>query len=847
MKEKFKVTGMTCSACSSRVEKTVSKLEGTDQVSVNLLTGTMQVSYDDNLIDDGKIIEAVEKAGYGASLDSGDAPSTTGKAEAEEASKAAFDEAKQMKHRLIWSVVLLVPLMYVSMGHMLTGKHMPDQPLTMVLLQVVFLIPIVVLNKKYFLKGFPSLFRGSPNMDSLIAMGSAAAIIYGVFAIFRMTTGYETGNMDLVHRYAGDIYFESAAMILTLITVGKYLETRSKGKTSQAIEKLMNLAPKTATVERNGIEVEIPAGELVTGDILVIRPGESIAADGEIISGTTSIDESAITGESIPVEKQPGDKAVSATINKTGFIKVRCEKVGDDTTISQIIRLVDEASASKAPIARMADKIAGIFVPVVIGIAIIAAVIWLIAGAGFEFALSIGISVLVISCPCALGLATPVAIMVGTGKGAENGILIKSGEALETAHSVDTVVMDKTGTITEGKPKVTDVLNFDIDQNQLIEIASGLESGSEHPLAEAVMEYAGVKGIRPAEAEHFEAVFGRGIKASIDGKAYLAGNAALMGEAGIDTAAIQTTLNDLADQGKTPLIFAGADKVIGVIAVADVEKASSREAIEAFADMKIDVVMLTGDNKRTAEALRKRLHIPKVIAEVLPSDKEKHIAALQAEGHKVAMIGDGINDAPALAKADVGIAIGAGTDVAIESADAVLMRNDLLDAVTAVRLSKSVIKNIKENLFWAFFYNTIGIPLAAGVLYPMFELKLSPMFGAAAMSLSSVCVVLNALRLKRFKVKRSPAQEAAREQMIVRSESAEEPRRNEEMKYELLIQGMMCGHCQKHVNDALSAMEGVSAVEVNLDSGLASVTAEKEISMDTFASVIEDAGYTLVK
>ena len=729
---------MTCSACSSRVEKTVSKLEGTDQVSVNLLTGTMQVSYDDNLIDDGKIIEAVEKAGYGASLDSGDAPSTTGKAEAEEASKAAFDEAKQMKHRLIWSVVLLVPLMYVSMGHMLTGKHMPDQPLTMVLLQVVFLIPIVVLNKKYFLKGFPSLFRGNPNMDSLIAMGSAAAIIYGVFAIFRMTTGYETGNMDLVHRYAGDIYFESAAMILTLITVGKYLETRSKGKTSQAIEKLMNLAPKTATVERNGIEVEIPAGELVTGDILVIRPGESIAADGEIISGTTSIDESAITGESIPVEKQPGDKAVSATINKTGFIKVRCEKVGDDTTISQIIRLVDEASASKAPIARMADKIAGIFVPVVIGIAIIAAVIWLIAGAGFEFALSIGISVLVISCPCALGLATPVAIMVGTGKGAENGILIKSGEALETAHSVDTVIMDKTGTITEGKPKVTDVLNFDIDQNQLIEIASGLESGSEHPLAEAVMEYAGVKGIRPAEAEHFEAVFGRGIKASIDGKAYLAGNAALMGEAGIDTAAIQTTLNDLADQGKTPLIFAGADKVIGVIAVADVEKASSREAIEAFADMKIDVVMLTGDNKRTAEALRKRLHIPKVIAEVLPSDKEKHIAALQAEGHKVAMIGDGINDAPALAKADVGIAIGAGTDVAIESADAVLMRNDLLDAVTAVRLSKSVIKNIKENLFWAFFYNTIGIPLAAGALYPMFELKLSPMFGAAAMSLSSV-------------------------------------------------------------------------------------------------------------
>lgn len=847
MKEKFKVTGMTCSACSSRVEKTVSKLEGTDQVSVNLLTGTMQVNYDDNLIDGEKIIRAVEKAGYGASVDSGEsAAAKSSGTGADEASRATLDEAKQMKRRLIWSVVLLVPLMYVSMGHMLTGKHMPDQPLTMVLLQVVFLIPIVVLNKKYFLKGFPSLFRGSPNMDSLIAMGSAAAILYGAFAIFRMTAGYETGNMDLVHRYAGDIYFESAAMILTLITVGKYLETRSKGKTSQAIEKLMNLAPKTAHVERNGVEVEIPTGELTIGDVLVVRPGESIAADGEIISGTTSIDEAAITGESIPVEKQPGDKAVSATINKTGFIKIRCEKVGDDTTISQIIRLVDEASASKAPIARMADKIAGIFVPVVIGIALVAAVVWLIAGAGFEFALSIGISVLVISCPCALGLATPVAIMVGTGKGAENGILIKSGEALETAHSVDTVVMDKTGTITEGKPKVTDVINFDIEQKKLIEIASGLESGSEHPLAEAVMEYAGVKGVKPVQAENFEAVFGRGVKASFGGKGYLAGNALLMGEAGVDVSAVQKTLDDLADQGKTPLIFAEENRVIGIIAVADVEKASSREAIEAFADMKIDVVMLTGDNKRTAEALRKRLHIPKVIAEVLPSDKEKHIAALQAEGHKVAMIGDGINDAPALAKADVGIAIGAGTDVAIESADAVLMRNDLLDAVTAVRLSKAVIKNIKENLFWAFFYNTIGIPLAAGVLYPMFALKLSPMFGAAAMSLSSVCVVLNALRLKRFKVKRSPAQEAAREEILIKSEDAGEPRRNEEMKYELMIQGMMCGHCQKHVSDALNAMEGVTA-EVNLDSGVATVTSEKEISMDAFASVIEDAGYTLVR
>ena len=518
----------------------------------------------------------------------------------------------------------------------------------------------------------------------------------------------------------------------------------------------MNLAPKTARVERNGKEMEISAAELVSGDILLVRPGESIAADGEIISGTTSIDESAITGESIPVEKQPGDRAVSATINKNGFIRVRCDKVGEDTTISQIIRLVDEASASKAPIARMADKIAGIFVPAVIIIAVVAAAIWLISGAGFEFALSIGISVLVISCPCALGLATPVAIMVGTGKGAENGILIKSGEALETAHSIDTVVMDKTGTITEGKPRVTDAAVFCADERQLLETAAALEAGSEHPLAEAIMEYTEVKGIKPSPAGEFEALFGRGVRGRVGERNCFAGNLALMEENQIPVSdEVQSRLNDFADQGKTPLIFASEGKVIGIIAVADVEKESSREAIAAFEKMNIDVVMLTGDNKRTAEALRKRLRIPKVIAEVLPSDKEKHIAALQAEGHKVAMIGDGINDAPALAKADVGIAIGAGTDVAIESADAVLMRNDLLDAVTAVKLSRAVIKNIKENLFWAFFYNTIGIPLAAGVLYPTLGLKLSPMFGAAAMSLSSVCVVLNALRLRRFKAEKT--------------------------------------------------------------------------------------------
>lgn len=844
MKEKFRVTGMTCSACSARVEKTVSQLSGVKAVSVNLLTGTMQADFDESQIDDKSIITAVEKAGYGAFSEKPENSISESTANtAGRASEAVLDETRQMKRRLIWSVVLLIPMMYFSMGHMLRGEHVDmEHPLTNILAQVLFLIPIIFLNRKYYVKGFPSLFRGNPNMDSLIALGSAAAVLYGTFAIFRIVHGFETGDLDLVYRYAGDVYFESAAMILTLITVGKYLETRSKGKTSQAIEKLMNMAPKTARIEREGKEMEIPAADLVKGDILLIRPGESIAADGEIISGTTSIDESALTGESIPVEKQAGDRAVSATINKSGFIRVRCDRVGNDTTISQIIKLVDEASASKAPIARTADKIAGIFVPVVIAIAAVAAVVWFISGSGFEFALSIGISVLVISCPCALGLATPVAIMVGTGKGAENGILIKSGEALEAAHCVDTVVMDKTGTITEGQPKVTDVKTFGMDKEEFVRIAAALEAGSEHPLAEAIINFAAENDVEFSAAENFEALFGRGVKGNVDGRTYFAGNAALMQEQGIDTQNIESDLNTFADQGKTPLIFAEKNRIIGLIAAADMEKESSKAAIEAFRKMKIHVVMLTGDNQRTAEALKKRLHIPKVIAEVLPDDKEKHIAAMQAEGHKVAMIGDGINDAPALARADVGIAIGAGTDVAIESADAVLMRNDLMDAVTCVKLSKAVIRNIRENLFWAFFYNVIGIPVAAGIWYPMFGLKLSPMIGAAAMSLSSVCVVLNALRLRKFKVKRLSGETAE-------SETAGDPeiiRRNQEMKYELMIKGMMCQHCQKHMSDALNAMEGVNA-EVNLDSGIATVISDREISMDEFETVVKEAGYELIR
>lgn len=836
--EKFRVTGMSCAACSTRVEKAVTKLDGTDEVSVNLLTGTMRLNRDDNKISDDDIIKAVEKAGYGAFVDEGQAAKPGVAASGATASQSALDDTKKMKRRLIWSVILLLPLMAVSMTHMFTGSDMENmgRPLTLALVQVLFLIPIVALNFKYFKSGIPSLLRGGPNMDSLIAVGSSAAIIYGAFAIFRMAMGYETGDMALVHKYASEIYFESAGTILTLITVGKYLETKSKGKTSQAIEKLMDLAPKTANVQRDGQELSIPVEQLRLGDILVVRPGESIAADGIIESGSTTVDESAITGESIPVEKTEGDNVVSATINKSGFIKVKCNRVGEDTTISQIIRLVDEASASKAPIARLADKIAGVFVPTVMCIALAAAIIWIIAGQSFEFALSIGIAVLVISCPCALGLATPVAIMVGTGKGAENGILIKSGQALETAHSIDTVVMDKTGTITEGKPKVTDVKAFGMEEDRLITIAAAMETGSEHPLAEAVCEYAKEKKITPVELQRFEAVFGQGIKAVIDGEEFFAGNAKLMEAQGIDAEPVKDQLDELAEQGKTPLIFAAKKDIIGIVAVADTEKKTSREAISKFEDMGIDVVMLTGDNQRTADAIGKRLGISRSIAGVLPQDKEKHVAELQAEGHKVAMIGDGINDAPALARADMGIAIGAGTDVAIESADAVLMRNDLLDAVTAVKLSKAVIKNIKENLFWAFFYNIIGIPLAAGVLYPAFGLTLSPMFGAAAMSLSSVCVVTNALRLKLFKPDRISKKEPAVDNNKTQEDNY--------MKYELKIEGMMCQMCQKHMTEALNKMDGVTAT-VDLEAGSAAVTAERTVSQDEFAKAVDEAGYQL--
>ncbi len=852
MKRKFDVTGMTCSACSSRVEKTVNKLEGTTQVTVNLLTNSMQVEFDEDVIDEAGIIAAVEKAGYGASVQ--EEVKSEQKRKAEEPKRDVVAEAlDNMRKRLIVSFVFLIPLMYVSMGHMV-GLPLPgflsghSGAVSFAFTQFLLCLPIVYVNRNYFIKGFDTLFHLAPNMDSLIAIGSLASLVYGVFAIYRMSYGLGTGNMELVKQYHMDLYFESAAMILALITLGKYLEARSKGKTSEAITKLMDLAPKTAIVERDGKQIEIAASDVEKDDIVIVKPGQSIPVDGVILEGTTSVDEAAITGESIPVEKEEGSTVIAATINKAGFIRVRATKVGDDTTFSQIIRLVEEASSSKAPIAKLADKIAGVFVPVVIAIAVIAGIVWFLSGATFEFALSIAISVLVISCPCALGLATPVAIMVGTGKGAEHGILIKSGEALETAHGIQSVVLDKTGTITEGKPVVTDVFTTGaVSEEEFIQIAEALEAKSEHPLAEAILRYATENKLSGKEAKDFQAIPGKGLYGTVDGTVYYAGNERLMEEQGIDTTAYGERLARYAEEGKTPLLFATKHKVVGIIAVADVVKPTSAAAIEEFKKMGIEVIMLTGDNKRTAEAIRKQLAIDTVIAEVLPHEKEQQIARLKEEGKRVAMIGDGVNDAPALARADVGLAIGAGTDVAIESADIVLMKNDLLDAVTAIRLSKAVIRNIKQNLFWAFFYNSVGIPLAAGVLYPFFGLKLSPMFGAAAMSLSSVCVVTNALRLRFFKSDYDRTHAPERETVVVRHEESHEmnseSNKEENKMITVKIEGMSCGHCTAHVEKALKAVVG-DVVDVKLEDKAAYINAE--ISDEQIKEIITEAGYEVV-
>lgn len=878
MKERFDVTGMTCSACSSHVEKSVGKLTGVENVSVNLLTNSMQVEFDENKLDTAGIIKAVEDAGYGAAVKDEHAKSgakTSGQSGSQENNglSAVEQNVKNMKKRLIVSLIFWIPLMYVSMGHMIyQWLNIPMPPFTMNFLhgnenaityaftQFLLLLPILIANHKYFKNGFKTLWHRSPNMDSLIAIGAGAAILYGIFAIYRIGYAMGHGDMAVVHQYAHDLYFESAGTILTLITIGKYLETKSKGKTSEAITKLLNLAPKTVMVVRDGVEQVVDAADVGKGEIFLVKPGESVAVDGIVLEGKSSFDESAITGESIPVPKQEGDAIVSASMNKSGLIRAKATKVGEDTTIAQIIRLVEEASSSKAPIAKMADKIAGVFVPAVITIALITGVIWLISGATFEFAMSTAIAVFVISCPCALGLATPVAIMVGTGKGAENGILIKSGDALETAHQIDTVVLDKTGTITQGKPVVTDIIcaaGKNADKTQLLQIAGSLEKGSEHPLAEAIVNYCLTNNISLEKVTDFNALFGKGIEGTMSGTHYYAGNEKMMEEKGISLSTEQKNqIQALAKQGRTPLLFADEKQFLGIVAVADVVKPTSKEAVQKFRDYGIHVIMLTGDNEVTAQAIKEQVGIDEVVAGVLPTQKEEKISALKQAGHKVAMIGDGVNDAPALASADVGIAIGAGTDVAIESADIVLMKNDLLDAVGAVKLSKAVIRNIKENLFWAFFYNSIGIPLAAGVLYPLFQIKLNPMFGAAAMSLSSVCVVSNALRLRWVKLHDAKKTQIEPYQDVVASTIADINQHNaldnnikstnndkgeSTMTTTISIEGMMCAHCQAHVEKALKEVAGVTEVTVSLENKNAVVTGDA--SVETLKQAVVDAGY----
>ncbi len=846
MKQKFDVTGMTCSACSAHVEKSVAKVPGVRSVTVNLLSNNMAVDYDETASSDAAVIHAVEEAGYGASVHAG-AASSRPQAKAAPAADPMAAEIANMKRRLIVSFVFLIPLFYISMGHMM-GLPLPhflhgtENALVFAFTQLLLTLPIAYVNRKYYQVGFKTLFKGAPNMDSLIAIGSAAAMIYGVVAIYMIGWGLGHGDTALVEQYSMDLYFESAGMILALITLGKFLETRSKGKTSEAITKLMDLAPKTALVEREGVEAEIPVEEVAVGDLLIVKPGASIPVDGEITEGSAAVDESAITGESIPVDKGPGDRVIAATINRSGYFKFRATKVGADTTLAQIVALVEDAANSKAPIAKLADKVSGVFVPVVICIAVIAAVTWLLLGHTVEFALSIGIAVLVISCPCALGLATPVAIMVGTGKGAENGILIKSAEALETAHTIDTVVLDKTGTITEGKPRVTDIRTADgLSETEMLTIAASVEKPSEHPLSTAIVEEAARRNLSLRAVTGFEAVAGQGVAAEVGGVRYLAGNRRMMEENRIELGGFAEKGETLSGEGKTPLYFAGEGKALGVVAVADTVKPTSRAAIEAFGQMGVDVVMLTGDNKRTAAAIQKQLGIGRVVAEVLPQDKEREVAKLQEQGRKVAMVGDGINDAPALTRADVGIAIGAGTDVAIESADVVLMKSDLLDAVTAIDLSRAVIRNIKQNLFWAFFYNSIGIPLAAGVFFSVFGWKLNPMFGAAAMSLSSVCVVSNALRLKLFQPRRAAASNT-------NSNQQEKINPKEEiisMKKTMVIEGMSCGHCSARVEKALNALDGVTA-KVDLEAKTASIETEGRASDEQLKAAVTDAGYDVV-
>ena len=858
MKQKFNITGMTCSACSAHVEKAVRKLEGIQSADVSLMTNSMAVRYDENILSAGDIIKAVVDSGYGASLAQSGGGS---QAPVQSGHDTVAQELAAMKRRLVWSFVFLIPLFYISMGHMM-GAPLPafllghENAVAFGLTQLLLTLPIMYLNDKYYKVGIKTLLHGAPNMDSLIAVGSAAAVVYGIFAIYQIGWGLGHGDMARVAKYHMDLYFESAGMILTLITLGKFLETRSKGKTSEAITRLMDLAPKTASVLRDGMELEIPVEEVRVGERVVVRPGQSIPVDGVILEGTSAVDESALTGESLPVDKGPGDKVAAASINKSGYFTFEASRVGEDTTLAQMIRLVEEASASKAPIAKLADKVAGVFVPVVMAIALVSAAAWLLTGHGVTQALTAGVAVLVISCPCALGLATPVAIMVGTGKGAENGILIKSAEALEALHAVDTVVLDKTGTLTQGKPVVTDVLPADdMDEEGLLILAACLEGPSEHPLAAAIVEESGRRKLPITSVGGFTAVHGRGVRATLGDRTCMGGNRAMMEESGVELGDFPAKAEALAAQGKTPLYFADEKKVLGLIAVADTPKPTSAAAVAAFRQLGLEVVMLTGDNRRTAEAIGRELGVTRVMAEVLPQDKERVVRQLQEEGGKVAMVGDGINDAPALDRADVGLAIGAGTDVAIESADIVLMKSDLLDAAAAVELSRATIRNIKQNLFWAFFYNSLGIPLAAGVFYAALNWQLNPMFAAAAMSLSSVTVVSNALRLRLFKSRfksevpgEKTGDDTGADASRLPSAKMEETTQggNEPMQKTMIIEGMMCTHCTGRVEKALAAIDGVTAVEMSLEGKSATLTLSKAVEDQVLTDAVTQAGYEVV-
>lgn len=843
-KKKFEVTGMTCSACSSRIEKDVAKISGVDNVSVNLLSNNMMVTYDENAVDESAIIKAVQDAGYNAFTSDPKQKKTVQSSE-----DIAEHEIRQTKTRLIISIIFTLPLLYLAMGHML-GWPMPAffeghaNSGVFSFTQFLLMLPVIYVNSKYYIVGFKTLWKRSPNMDSLIAIGTSAAIVYGIFAIFKINYGYGHKIMEMVDAYAMDLYFESAATILTLVTLGKFMESRAKGRTSEAIKKLIDLRPKTAIVLRDGMELEIDVADVVKDDIIIIKSGQTIPVDGIITEGNSSVDESALTGESIPVEKTVGDKVVGASINKAGYFKFRATEVGDDTTLSQIIRLMEEASSSKAPIAKMADKISGIFVPVVIGISLAATIIWLLLGYDFEFALSIGISILVISCPCALGLATPTAIMVGTGKGAQNGILIKSAETLETAHKINTVVLDKTGTITEGKPIVTDIItSSSVTETELLKLAASIEKPSEHPLAEAIIKEAEKKGVQLYEITDFKTIAGQGVSGIINGRQIYAGNPRMMKDHNIAREMIDSYGEKLADQGKTPLYFADEKEVFGIIAVADTIKQTSTAAVAELRSMGLEVIMLTGDNRKTAEAIARQVGVTDTIAEVLPQDKEKEIRKLQDDNKKVAMIGDGINDAPALARADVGVAIGAGTDIAIESADVVLVKSDLMDVASMIQLSRAVIRNIKQNLFWALIYNAVGIPLAAGVFYIFLGWKLNPMFAAAAMSLSSVSVVSNALRLKFFK----PKYHHSTDNNVKITENKNiDNNGGENMEKKIIIEGMTCDHCKMRVEKALNAINGVNA-KVDLNTKTATVTLTKAVPDEVLVKAVTDADYKVIE